>query len=63
MGMTNERTNEKAKPAQANAVHVPKPKAAPAERRVAAPAHGKREFAPGQVKEPDPEKGKPEPKS
>jgi len=58
---TNERTNAKAKPAEANAVHVPKPKAAPAERRVA--AHGKREFAPGQVKEPDPEKGKPEPKS
>ena len=57
---TNEKT--KAKPEQANAVHVPKPKAAPAETPVVAPTHGKSELAPGQVKEPDPEKGKPEPK-
>ena len=57
---TNEKT--KAKPEQANAVHVPKPKAAPAETPAVAPTHGKSELAPGQVKEPDPEKGKPEPK-
>ena len=48
----------RAKPEQANTVHVRKRKAAPAE----TPTQGKSELAPGQVNEPDPEKGKPEPK-
>ena len=49
----------KAKPEQANAVHGPKRKAAQAETPAVAPTRGKSELAPGQVKEPDPEKGKP----
>jgi hypothetical protein len=51
----------KAKPEQANTLHVRKRKAAPAETHVVAPAHGKSKFAPGQVNEPDPKKGRPEP--
>ncbi len=60
-GQTKEKP--KAKPEQAKAAHVPKPKATPTETPVVAPTHGKSESAPGQMKEPDPEKGKPEPKS
>ena len=57
------RTKAKAKPEQAKAGNVPKPKAALGEAPVVAPARGKSESAPGRMKEPDPEKGKPEPKS
>ena len=55
-------TKEKTRPEQAQAVRVPKPKAAPTEGPVVSPTRGKSKIAPGQVKEPDPEKGKPEPK-